>query len=307
MKPSLGQVWRPFRAGSILTSLERGIHTGTDVLLCNLDEDRALSWDDLELFTKYVLQRFNYYLQNYDKKTMRDCRKNLISVALFTTLALAGLLSESAQVESAEILPQTIVVYSGTFAPPHEGHVETAKKAAALFHADRVYIIPNVTSDHKAGVSSYELRKEMSQIAFSRIPHVVVGDPNLEQVFAKDDMGGVLASIHSKNPQAKILLVMGADSYPRFLSASENRLIPGVSVVINERKGIGFAGIENPGTPTIRVNLDAPGFSSSNIRAQIEKGESPKGVSTEVLDFIRKRKIYDHQGYESCLTRMILN
>jgi nicotinate-nucleotide adenylyltransferase len=236
---------------------------------------------------------------------MRNCRKILNFAALFATLTLAGLLSAAGQVDSAEVSPKTIEVYSGTFDPPHVGHVETAEKAAELFHADKVYIIPNVTSDHKSGVSSYEIRKEMSQIAFSKIPHVVVGDPDLERAFAKDDMGGVLASIHSKYPEAKILLVMGTDSYPRFLSASRNRPIPGVSVVVSERKGTPFTGTENPGTPVIRVNLDVPEISSSDIRAQLERGESPKELPPEILDFIQQHGIYAHESPESCLTRMI--
>lgn len=113
--------------------------------------------------------------------------------------------------------PLRIGVYSGTFSPPHVGHEVLIRSSMDLLGLDRLYIIVNVTSDHKADVVAYEHRNEMAKLAFSVIPNVSVADPELQEQFIRGDMAAVIADIRQQNSDAEIYQIMGEDSFERLV------------------------------------------------------------------------------------------
>lgn len=208
---------------------------------------------------------------------------------VLTCLLLSGL-------SFAQTTVQKIVLYTGTFDPPHKGHVRTLEEALKVSGSNLAIIVPNVTSDHKKKVSSYSDRKKMTELAFRKVPEAKVSDRTIEKAFEEADMEGVRAEIIRRYPEAEIYQVMGNDSYERFLKVTQNKKLPQTTVLMQTRKGETFS-FEGPaGTPMMKLEYqDELGLSSTKLRTKIAQGKRPEGLSSEVWDFIKSKRLYDYQ------------
>ena len=77
-----------------------------------------------------------------------------------------------------------IVVYGGSFNPPHLGHVEAARTVSAELAPDKFLIIPTNVSPHKMlaeGSPEPRARLEMCRLAFAGIPGAEISDMELQR------------------------------------------------------------------------------------------------------------------------------
>ena len=77
-----------------------------------------------------------------------------------------------------------IVVYGGSFNPPHLGHVEAARTVSAELAPDKFLIIPTNVSPHKMlaeGSPEPRARLEMCRLAFADIPGAEISDMELQR------------------------------------------------------------------------------------------------------------------------------
>ena len=110
-----------------------------------------------------------------------------------------------------EQFPDTRVgVYGGTFAPIHNGHVETAKLFMEQMRLDYPYVIPTGDPPHKE-LGEYDEGKhrlEMCRRAFEGIDGVIVSDMEIEREgksYTVDTLKELAA------PHRRLLLLCGTD------------------------------------------------------------------------------------------------
>ena len=104
-----------------------------------------------------------------------------------------------------------ILLYGGTFDPPHNGHMNNLRAALALVQPDRALVMPAGTPPHKhASATPAELRLQMCACFTALSPAVQVSDWEIRQ-------GGRSYTVHTlemlrgANPGAELYLCVGSD------------------------------------------------------------------------------------------------
>ena len=111
-------------------------------------------------------------------------------------------------------------VYGGTFAPVHNGHVESAVAFMRQMKLDYLYVIPTCLPPHKTVdfADSPEARLRMCELAFSGIDGIVVSDMEIRR-------GGVsytadtVRALKEMHPDGELYLFFGDDwleGFPRW-------------------------------------------------------------------------------------------
>lgn len=217
-------------------------------------------------------------------------------------LALTALLGALAAADPPAALK--IGIYSGTFDPPHVGHEALVAAIKKKLGVDILYVIPNVTSDHKAGANSYEVRKDLSERAFGKIEGVKLPDEKIEKAFLQEDMTGVIKEIRTRYPgNTEYFQVMGDDSFERFLKATTRAEFSHTTVVVVPREGKVAVPPKVGNTPVKMLDttgVEIPEVSSSKIRAQIKAGQKPELLSDAVWERIKSEKLYVPPPAGSC-------
>ncbi len=108
-----------------------------------------------------------------------------------------------------------VLIYGGSFNPPHRGHVDAVRAARETLRPDRLLIIPGHIPPHKAleaGSPSAEERLELARLAFSCFPEAEVSDMELRR-------GGVsytvdtLETLTAAAPGDELVFLMGTDMF----------------------------------------------------------------------------------------------
>lgn len=106
-----------------------------------------------------------------------------------------------------------IVLYGGSFNPPHPAHVRAARIAFDSLRPDMLLIIPAADPPHKAlakGSPPPEERMELTRIAFRDFPEAVISDMELKrggESYTSDTVRALMADY----PGAEITLALGSD------------------------------------------------------------------------------------------------
>ena len=178
-------------------------------------------------------------------------------------------------------------VFGGTFNPIHCGHVLLARTYAAALHLDRVLVIPTYLPPHKAGgqLAGGCHRLNMCRLAFE-------GDPVCVDT---------LKQLTRENPSDTFYLIMGSDM---FLSLTQwydwQRIILDAVICAGARSPgqmqalrAEAARLERLGAQIELVALEPLPFSSTQVRARVQAGESLAGfVPPKVADYIMENRLY---------------
>jgi len=197
-------------------------------------------------------------------------------------------------------------IFGGTFNPPHIGHVESAKTAAAALNLDILVVIPVGVPPHKAfpeGSPSADIRLQMSQNTFGVLPKTVVSDiesKNLRPSFTVDTVE-VLSQIYHN---AELYLLMGTDMYlsietwKNFKSFLKN-ITPAVfSRNEDDRQKISAHSAylrETYNTETETVSNDVIPISSSEIREMLPKRGGVRYITDTNYAYIISNRLYNAQ------------
>lgn len=106
-----------------------------------------------------------------------------------------------------------IVVYGGSFNPPHLGHIDAAKAACAQLRPDRFLLIPAADPPHKElepGSPVPEMRLRLTQLAAQEIPGAEVSDMELTRT-GKSYSSDTVQELMREYPGAELVLVVGTD------------------------------------------------------------------------------------------------
>ena len=194
-------------------------------------------------------------------------------------------------------------VYGGTFAPVHNGHIESARAFMKQMKLDYMYVIPTFLPPHKSVDESDDPyhRLRMCELAFAGVDGVIVSDMEIKRG-GKSYTYDTLAALAGEDK--KLFLLCGTDMvlsfdkwyryedilkmcYPTYVRRErdkilENRIIEKITEYYNKH-GVMFR----------RIITDPIEVSSTEIRALVSAGESISHiVPPEVERYIKERGLY---------------
>lgn len=214
-----------------------------------------------------------------------------------------------------QALADNIGIYTGTFDPPHKGHLTVIQAGLDELKLDKLYLLPNYLPEHKPGASDFSDRYWMLMLliqasekgqppqALQRLQLLPALDFEQTYLQAPDNAVGLLIGLirRQHGPQHRYFQLMGTDSLNKLVAAGrlplpdENRTIavlprPGHTVV----KTTQLTAAEQRGQ-VVYLKTPSPELSSSSLRKALSTGDRVDLESllpAPVLDYILLRGLY---------------
>ena len=196
-----------------------------------------------------------------------------------------------------------IGIYGGTFNPPHVGHMQAAKEAAASLRLSNLLMIPAQTPPHKQlpeGSASPQQRLQMLRIAAEDIPEIQVSDIELRRQGPSNTVETVL-QLKRQYPEDELVLIMGTDM---FLSIEHWRdpqiILENATLAVLNRGEKG----EREKITTMKVHLAEEGasveivdnraitISSTQLRRMLIFGCADPFLPDGVMQYIDRQNLY---------------
>ncbi len=106
-----------------------------------------------------------------------------------------------------------LLIYGGSFNPPHLGHVDALRTAAEHIRPDRILVIPAGIPPHKVlaeGSPAAEERLRLCELAFGDVPGAEVTDLELRRE-GKSYTVDTLRELRQTFPEAELFFLVGTD------------------------------------------------------------------------------------------------
>ncbi len=199
-----------------------------------------------------------------------------------------------------------ILLYGGSFNPPHNGHVDALRAARAALSPDKTLVIPGCIPPHKAvpaGSPAPEERLELTREAFRRFPEAEVSDMELRR-------GGVSYSVDTLEecaglyPGSEFFFLMGTDMFlymekwyrfRRILELCTLAVLPREEGELPQIRD--FAGtLQRQYDARVLVIPKPPlPMDSTSLREALGRREGREGLPEEVYAHIIRRRFYGAQ------------
>jgi len=188
-----------------------------------------------------------------------------------------------------------ILVYGGSFDPPHAGHIELLKSAAAYLRPDEVRVFPAFLSPLKeASRTAPELRMKLISAALAEAAVPAVTDDFEIKRGKKTYTYQVLRYLAGLEPDAKLYLLVGSDCLPDFhLWKNHEEILRRCTLLVGTRPG--FTATEHfRGKYEFQL---LPGIfplaASNELRRELAiTGIIPNTVSPSAAELIRRENRY---------------
>lgn len=196
----------------------------------------------------------------------------------------------------------TVLMFGGTFNPPHNAHRLMLEAAAELKNIDKILVIPTNIPPHKE-VARYcpskEHRLNMCKLLAQGVENAVVSDMELKRE-GKSYTFDTLAEL--KKQYSDLAILIGADMVTTFFSWYRYKEILNLcEIVAVRRPGIdncdfdeAVARLKNEGGKITALEAKMPDISSTDIREQ-ESGESTlilEKVPKNIYEYIASNNLY---------------
>jgi nicotinate-nucleotide adenylyltransferase len=184
-----------------------------------------------------------------------------------------------------------IAIFGGTFDPIHSAHLDAARTALANFDLDRVLFVPAANPPHKAGaITAYAHRLRMVELACAGEPRFEAS--RLEEGAATSYSIDTIERVRTAlGPGDHLYFLIGADAFADIATWHRWRdVVAAVTFLVVTRPGHDYAIPE--GARVERLNTVIRPDSSSEIRAKLAVGASPKELPTAVLEYARANGLY---------------
>lgn len=208
-----------------------------------------------------------------------------------------------------------IGLVGGTFDPPHVGHLALARAARDAFDLDEVRLLPTGRSWQKTGTgASSAQRLAMTRLAVAGLDpaeRLTVDDREVRRdgpTYTVDTLRELRVELGA---EVALLLVIGSDqlrNLPTWHRWFE--LFQLAHVATTQRERIGLEGLpaeleaelaargrqslpDTPAGAIVLFSMPAVPVSATALRAQLQRGERPDGLSPPaVLDYIGSNRLY---------------
>ena len=186
-----------------------------------------------------------------------------------------------------------LALYGGAFDPPHLAHLDVARAARDRFGLERVLFVPAANPPHKRMSAGYADRMRMVELAIAGEPGFEAS--RLEEGAARNYSIDTIERLRpSLAREDTLYFLIGADAFSEIETWKRWReVIAAVEFLVVSRPGHDFDVPE--GARVERLDTLALVSSSSDVRAQIARGETPSDVTPAVMNYIRERGLYRPQ------------
>ena len=196
---------------------------------------------------------------------------------------------------------ERIGIFGGSFDPPHIGHIQAAKRAAASLQLDKLLLMPAFAPPHKASLQvSAQHRLEMVRIACRGEQVLEASDLEICRGSTSYTYETVL-QVRQMYPQAQIFLLMGSDMFPTFHNWKNPEIIlqqAQLAVFCRGHKGekekiaTKKAELEQQGHQIAVVELQPTEISSTQMRRLLAFDCGDELMPPGVGDYIRQKGLY---------------
>jgi len=189
-----------------------------------------------------------------------------------------------------------LAIFGGTFDPVHTAHTRVAKEAADRFRLDKVLFVPAAHPPHKpeGQTTPYEHRYRMVELACREDPRF---EPSrLEEGESKSYTIHTLEKLKAQlAPGDELFFLIGADAFAEIDSWRRSRDVMALAdFIVVSRPGYELRVPE--GARVHRLETLALPLSSSEIRRQLETTGTAEGLHPEVLEYIRRHRLYARES-----------
>ena len=206
-----------------------------------------------------------------------------------------------------------ILLYGGTFDPPHNGHCHNLQAAAAEVKPDRIIVMPAGTPPHKAASGTpAALRHEMCCACFEpmaadgRLPALTVSDWEIgrSQRGLPNYTVDTLEMLAQTHPGAQLFLAVGSDMLLTFTGWRRWQDILRLATLVCQSREQGDMHelrrmadalcAQTPGAnPIVLPQQPAHPLASSQIRTHMQAGGSVEGLVPDgVLAVMQREGLY---------------
>lgn len=194
-----------------------------------------------------------------------------------------------------------LLLFGGTFDPPHNGHVALLRHAIQAVQPDKIIVMPAGTPPHKAASQTPgEQRYEMCRCFLAVDPRVQRSRFELHQQ-GKSYTLLTVEHLQQKYPGAKIYLAIGSDMLLTFTEWHNYRALLGKVTLVAQSRDAEETAKMRPAIEALRkehadilfMDVQVLKLSSTALRQAAEQGEdiSPF-VPPEVVEVLRRHPVY---------------
>jgi len=183
-------------------------------------------------------------------------------------------------------------IFGGTFNPIHSAHLTMARLAADRLALDRVLFIPAGRPPHKEAATPYEDRYRMVELACAAEPRFVAS--RLEAGNEKSYSINTIERVKAEE-SGTLYFIIGSDAFADIQTWYRwQDVVAAVEFVVVTRPGHKIE--PPPGATVHRLDDVALPVSSSEIRRELARGDTPRELPGPVAEYIRVHGLYSVRG-----------
>ncbi len=198
-----------------------------------------------------------------------------------------------------------IGIYGGSFDPPHIGHTEAARAAAAALELDRLLLVPAKLPPHKelsAEGAGAEDRLAMTDIMAGVLGRNVETDRLELDREGKSYTADTLRELKDRYPGDELWLLMGSDMFYSLQDWYQPEVILSLAAVaafareeedsLEEMRAHGQKLREAFGARVEVITLPVHPCSSTQVRRELKEGKKPAGLPDPIYGYILRHGLY---------------
>ncbi len=195
-----------------------------------------------------------------------------------------------------------ILLYGGTFDPPHNGHLNNLKTSADCIKPDQVIVMPAGMPPHKRASTTpaavrFQLCSCFLALQGAAIPNITISDWEIQQAARGERNYTVrtLEMLRAKHPDATLYLCIGSDMLLSFTTWYRWQDILKLAILVVESREEGDAAalqaaacaLDETGNHILFVGAPPVPMASNTLRTQLERGEDcsaflPQSVCAQI-------------------------
>ncbi len=198
-----------------------------------------------------------------------------------------------------------ILLFGGTFDPPHFGHIELLKSSIETVNPDKVVIMPTGIPPHKyAKAASAHIRLEMCKCFLNVFGNLQIDDEEIKRG-GKSFTVDTVAYLQNKYKGAEIAMSLGSDMILMFHEWHKyEELLENVQIVVHCRASEDILPVQkyvqnlnSKGADVVIAKARIKEISSTEIREMVaQNSDISKLVPLHVEQCIKKHNIYSSEN-----------
>lgn len=179
-----------------------------------------------------------------------------------------------------------IGIYSGSFNPIHNMHLNIAKELVNKGYLDKVIFVPAGNKYNKKDLISFTDRINMINLAIKEYPYLEVDNYEEEKGSAYTyEVMDYYKELYSND---SVYLIIGADNYISLNTWKNYEYLIQNKMIVIRRNDIPIKENNN----IIVADIESQDVSSTKIREAIKLNKKTNDISNEIYDYIIEHNLY---------------